>query len=330
MNVRLMLSSLFLCLAFAGTGEVIQFYEGNNFRRQEEDSAASDARLTLYNGPVNGDFSLLCVFGGNETGKRRNKSKKGVKTAQDTEFTLGDYRIILHPEKYESIDGPETRTNLSLLLHDSLISTKRIDRFSTLSEGTKVRIRQRDHQLFIEAGKSTLKPILEASIADTPLSGISLLPGGDINERIRFLSLTYDESLQNRIQTPYTAGELTEYFLRSTDPMEGFWKVFDREMDEKLLKMGGAYTIAIIRSGNGYDMIYMDGAQTNGDNWTPGLLKGRLTATEAEGVYDTEWIDSMFGILSREIRATLSLPALTITFPYQDSRLRLHKMQTKQ
>lgn len=119
--------------------------------------------------------------------------------------------------------------------------------------------------------------------------------------------------------------ELDDYLAMSHDPMEGYWQTLDRSLDESLLKLGGDYRYALVKSEGGYELVYLSGARVNGANWQPGMLKASLKPSGIEGIWDVTWHDAMHMPMSHELKAqTDPNGTLTIQFPYQDSQLRLH------
>ena len=141
--------------------------------------------------------------------------------------------------------------------------------------------------------------------------------------------------------TGMTREELDRHFAASTDPVEGYWKYFDRSTDPMFARMGGRYTLAIIRNGEQadserslplatYDIIYIDGAQTMAHDWQPMMLKGSLRATIFDGQYDLTWIDSTFDTMTDDMNATVTDRALlTLSFPLLKSTLRFSKIPVK-
>lgn len=139
-----------------------------------------------------------------------------------------------------------------------------------------------------------------------------------------------------------TREELDKHFAVSSDPVEGYWKYFDRSTDPMFARMGGRYTLAIIRNGKQsaepehalhlatYDIIYINGAQTMADDWQPMMLKGSLRSTIFEGQYDLTWIDSTFDTMTDDMNATVTERSLlTLNFPLLKSSLRFSKVPVK-
>lgn len=117
------------------------------------------------------------------------------------------------------------------------------------------------------------------------------------------------------------------YFRRSSDALEGEWEIFDYSLDEDRLKKGGDYHFVMVKSEEGYEMVYVEGAKVNRSGWQPGMTKVRLLPTAFRGVFDVEWLDPSLRKIEGEIKAQFSAPdILTLEFPGHSSSLRLRKL----
>lgn len=112
------------------------------------------------------------------------------------------------------------------------------------------------------------------------------------------------------------------------DPMEGRWRLLDRSLDENLLRLGGSYECVLLRNPEGgYRLMYLAGSRVNATDWRPGRVKAVLEPSGFEGVYRCTWFDASGLPMSNEVTAQRNADGteLTISFPYQDSWLRLRK-----
>lgn len=138
-------------------------------------------------------------------------------------------------------------------------------------------------------------------------------------------------STKNRQRLPFSSPWdderlLEDYLNQSRDNAEGYWQILDRSLEETMLRIGGDYRFALVRAGDGYDLIYLSGARVNGERWKPGMVKCHLSSSGIEGVWNVEWIDSMFGSIANDIKAQFENGStLLIQFPYHDSHVRLQK-----
>lgn len=149
--------------------------------------------------------------------------------------------------------------------------------------------------------------------------GFIVMPGGEIKVEDISISLTGTEDIK------FSDNAFSDFDL--TDEMEGEWGVFDMNIDEKMLKTGGDYRLAIKKSKDraGYDIIYLSGAVTNVDKWKPGMIKGRILPLPFDSVYDIEWVGAS-GKTLKGIKAQKEGDILTLQFPSHASSLRLRKI----
>lgn len=127
----------------------------------------------------------------------------------------------------------------------------------------------------------------------------------------------------------YDTDSLMAYLKESIDGYEGVWRYLDRNMNEKYASMGGRYTIATVANGGGgYDIIYLDGADTNDKRWQPLCVKGTLAPTIFKGNYDMKWIDAGGLEYSDDTNAQYADDGsiLTLSFPALNTQLRFSRL----
>lgn len=128
------------------------------------------------------------------------------------------------------------------------------------------------------------------------------------------------------LATGWTADGIARYLASSTDALEGYWRYLDRDMDEQCLRLGGDYRLAVVRDGDGYLLLYVDGARVNDVAWHPGMIKGRLVPTPFVNSYDLVWYDSLRESMGRECHASVGGSVMTLEFPlYNKGRIRLYR-----
>lgn len=181
--------------------------------------------------------------------------------------------------------------------------------------------------LVFRGGNRQYQPLLKMEGIPESIDSLGFIVhlGGKISvENITYLSenSSFGESDAGYKDIDGLKGRLA----RSSDFLEGIWTEFDRKLEEDRLRMGGNYRLAIVKNGTDYDIVYLGGARKNPGLWTPGMIKGRLSATPFEGIYDVIWIDSSGREISDEVKAQLDGDLLDITFPYGESELRLGKV----
>ena len=180
----------------------------------------------------------------------------------------------------------------------------------------------------ISIGKEELQTVLEASIV-RPVGAVQVgyLVGPGSRVAIERAVLTIEREDQVAPSTLWTLEALDEYLANSIDPVEGYWCYLDRDMEEKWLRIGGRYTLAVVRADDGYDLIYIDGAQVKKSLWNPGMLKGHMVKTVFSGNYDLTWIDATMEPISEDAYATIENGViLTFNFPVFKSQVRFAKV----
>lgn len=116
----------------------------------------------------------------------------------------------------------------------------------------------------------------------------------------------------------------------TTSPVAGVWTYLDRTNSPDYARPGGKYTLAVVAAGDGFDIIYLGGAEVNASQWPRFTIKGHLTTSSITGTYSLTWYDAEFNELSEECFATLSPDGsiLTIEFPLLNSTLRFERKGT--
>ena len=185
-----------------------------------------------------------------------------------------------------------------------------------------------EREVKVSIGKDELQEVLEASLPrpDGPLQ-VGYLVGSGARVAIERAVLTIENEKQVAAKTLWTREALDEYFTVSADPVEGYWKYLDRDMQDQWLRLGGRYTLAVVRSDDGYDIIYIDGAQVKKSLWHEGMLKGHMTKTVFSGNYDATWIDATLEPIDNDVQATIENGViLTMNFPVFKSQVRFAKV----
>lgn len=196
-----------------------------------------------------------------------------------------------------------------------------------LFEGTNAyRMRLGQDNWRLEGGNREYMALAEGSLTEMIDSiGFEVSAGGEIE--VSELSLDYYNE-KDCIVTEKDVDQLRETLKRSHDKLEGEWGVFDMKLDDKFLKSGGNYRLAVKKDDDGYKIIYLSGAVTHGKDWHPGRNKGTIQPTPFEDIYDVEWIGATGEKISG-IKAQLEGEIMTLQFPEDESDMRLRKITEK-
>lgn len=182
--------------------------------------------------------------------------------------------------------------------------------------------------LTFSIGNHDLRRIFSRQIHISPAMEFGFIAYPGANLKISDISFTDDDMMGDVEQTSWSNPDHLENYLSvSKDSMEGYWAVFDRTLEESLLRLGGDYSFALIKDKNLYRLIYLSGARVNGEKWKTGMVKALFTPDPFPGIFNVTWFDSEGKPLGNSIKAqTEDGEILTIQFPYHSSTLRLRKL----
>ena len=105
----------------------------------------------------------------------------------------------------------------------------------------------------------------------------------------------------------------------------GFWRYFDRNTDDSRFELGGKYTIALVPTDSGYDILYNSGANRFSSYWSPYMKKGALVRTPFYNQYEIHWFTADKNLYFDECYASVSEDILTLHFPIQQSTVRFYR-----
>lgn len=234
----------------------------------------------------------------------------------------------LMDERSLSIDvcHQQNGSSVTTLQQISLNETDDIDLYDGLNA---LSIHIDDGMVKLLVGKHYLHEItqLKTDFDEDKLDvGLYIGPAAKIAVERTVVTINNDPHMN--IMTHWTKDALSSHFSASVDPIEGFWTYLDRDVDDKILRMGGRYTIALVANDRkGYDIIYLDGAQVLRNQWKCGMLKGKLQPTMFGGIYDGLWIDATMLPIDEDVQANIDNGVvLTLRFPVYNSQLRFAKI----
>lgn len=183
--------------------------------------------------------------------------------------------------------------------------------------------------LSLWGGNRTLSHILSVAASGSPCTafGFEAMPGAEI--RVADIAFTDTSPAagkdSDRLCIPLS--DLKSRLAGSRDSLEGYWTLFDRTLDESLLRMGGDYRFAMVKEEGRYLLLYLSGARVCPNEWKEGMVKAVFTPTPFPGIYDAEWTDAEGKKISESVKAQEGEGAtLTVQFPYHNSTLRLRKI----
>lgn len=140
-----------------------------------------------------------------------------------------------------------------------------------------------------------------------------------------------NDNKQYELSSVYDKEYLDNLFKTSKDNLEGYWDYLDMDLQSKHLKLGGKYTIALVKSKTGYQILYVSGSKVNKNIWQPFMHKGKLRPTNFVNTYDLEWINASLETMNNETYAQIKDNAiLELHFPIYKSKIRFYKRNRPQ
>ena len=196
------------------------------------------------------------------------------------------------------------------------------------SELNTFQIEVRDGELTASAGHNELQQLFAIPFSITPKAlQACCYVGAGAKVEIERCVVSFDEHATPTPSREWTIDDLDAHFAESIDPVEGYWRYQDRDVDDRWMRLGGRYTVAVVRQGETYEIIYLSGAETHRSQWVPGMLKGRFTPTIFSDHYDLMWIDATGDPITQDAYATIENGVLlTLQFPVYKSQMRLSKI----
>ena len=157
----------------------------------------------------------------------------------------------------------------------SLIKSVALDEDVNLQNGYNVISIEFDgNSTFVAVGDKELRQIAEITGIDY-YSGshkCGVLIGAAAKVGIERMVMFTEPIMEEVLATQWTRQSLDSYLNSANNIYEGYWKFFDKELEEDKLKMGGRYTVALVKNDNGFDIIYVNGANVNNTSWKSGML----------------------------------------------------------
>lgn len=184
-----------------------------------------------------------------------------------------------------------------------------------------------DGILNIWGGAHSISHLFSTSLPAASCTAIGFYSNPASDLTVTDIMLKDDSPLSSLTPSPWKGEKEFEALLKkSKDPLEGYWTIFDRDLEESLLRLGGNYRLAIMKNGENYSVIYLSGATIHNKKWEQGMLKAILTPGDFQNVFKVEWFDAEGNPLSNSIIVQREDDVLTIQFPYQNSSIRLRKI----
>ncbi len=240
----------------------------------------------------------------------------------------------------ESVDS---RTMTVKLINDyggcTVVKQVTLDGSVDLDEGYNyLGVNIENNTITVKIGRDQLKEVLSYPLSTSDIETATGLPsvkvgyfaGPGSKISLERAVLSFDDQAQHpaaALETQWTREALDRHFATSKNPYEGYWTYLDRDMEDRWLKLGGRYTIALVETQNGYDVIYVDGAQVKKSMWHIGMRKAELTQTIFTDNFTGQWFDATMQPITEDVYVTFeSGVILNFKFPVYKSQIRFSKV----
>lgn len=120
---------------------------------------------------------------------------------------------------------------------------------------------------------------------------------------------------------------LAAYTAASNDIYEGIWRYYDRSFNTFKVPDEGRYNIATVKTDEGYQIIYLSTDDNVPTRLAPLDIKGHLSESGFQGIFNLDWLDSQGWPADRCASAQFEGNLLTLRFPTLDVILRFARVK---
>lgn len=252
----------------------------------------------------------------------------------DISDSRGDgFRLSVRPTAENDPFGDSSRDALSVAVSDRADGSKLAE--TIVSDGIDPfrgpnawRLTRVGDRWSVRAGNREYRDVLEFSrVMEVPrMPEIASAANGGISVTLMQLDI---ESTQFADAMISDVDSLLSAVDGKRSEIKGVYSLFDHGYDDKYASLGGEYRVAVAPAEeNGrYSMVYLGGARSYSDVWTPGMRKALLKATPFANIFDVEWTDAEGNLMRHDVQAEFDplSETLLVNFPYQNSSLRFRK-----
>lgn len=307
-----------------------------------EDYILADT-LTL---PKNYSYTVKLSNQHNKPGKAyKYFDIKGTKTTKETHWGMA-LDVQPNGDKF-IVDVCCTNTNLYDDLNDkrlmnislysvvnnttTLIASKSLSKDVNLYDGDNtITAVLEGNEIIVYTGNKTKKQVFKSTVerSSNIKNSVGIVIGRGTEVKINRTMTNFTISNEVIAPTQWTIEKLKDHFEQSSNPVEGFWTYLDRDVEDKWMRIGGRYTIALVETDEGnYDIIYCDGAQVKKNDWQAGMLKGKMTKTLFNNVFNGMWVDATFEPINEDVQYSIeNAVILTLKLPVYKSQIRFSKV----
>lgn len=162
-------------------------------------------------------------------------------------------------------------------------------------------------------------------VTDVTLNGGAFALWVEENKKLKVQRICLE---LDTVPLPVISPRFESWHKQNIAGVEGEWEFLDREVKNENVNVGGAYRLRIVPCPDGYEMLYLGGADVNEGIWKPGCVKGLLKPSAFRGDYDLVWYDAIGREIKGEQNAVLSADdaLLQLNFPLAKTSLRFRRL----
>lgn len=253
----------------------------------------------------------------------------------DILFRLNEGDNLYHPEAYTTVvttisDPCRTETHNIYEAPETVI-----DNNINTSDTYRFRLTSIHGDIVLTGGRDSDGPLTEVKADILRQAGFSPDSIGFLLTPAAAIAIS-DITLRRSDEPQYSPAAFTfdnpdslrEYLRNSADPHEGIWTLLDYSLEANRLAKGGDYRLAAVRTDDGYELLYLDGAKINPQHWLPLMRKASLTDTGVPGLFRLTWYDAYGTVTEDEALAQFDNDRiLRLQFPGFSSEARLYLLE---
>ena len=292
-------------------------------------------RLTNCNNEVGKKYSFK-----DSNGKIQKVSYPGWRIKINTGNNTWVIRVKTKDEKINSeISSPELV--FTLYKDDEMVADRRYATGFNVFNGTNAfSLSVMNQRMKLEGGNRQYQKILAFDVESDTIESIRMEVenGGDVE--ISDIIIEYPDVISRKKDALYISENDIENIVhrgRGKDDLSGVWSQWGYSVDDSYIKPGGEYRIGIIPENaegsdrisskrGAYRIIYLGGARVGKDYWKIGMVRGRISPTDFEGIYNVEWLDAKGKRIKRDIKATVDASEMKIQIPDYSSSITFRKI----
>lgn len=162
-------------------------------------------------------------------------------------------------------------------------------------------------------------------------AGVFCGEAGDGDVLVESLNISLCPKETKAVMTHWREPEIAAAGEADPTGIVGVYEYLDSDMTLPICRSGGRYRLGIVAAEHGgYDLIYLGGAEENGGEWRPGMLKGGLQPTVFLNHYNLSWVTADKDSSLTDLWAIFNGPVLELHYPAERGVMRFVRRSGRQ